>query len=74
VSEDTRVGEVIGLVRASHLPFLAYDIVAGDTDGKFTVNPTTGDILLANPLDYETTSKYNLTVRITSRVSRLQIL
>ena len=41
---------------------VTYRITSGNDDGLFTIEATTGAILLAKSLDYETTSSYTLTV------------
>ena len=43
---------------------LTYSITAGNGDGKFTINSSTGAITTAASLDYETTTSYTLTVQV----------
>ncbi|MFO1005604.1 MAG: cadherin domain-containing protein [Planctomycetaceae bacterium] len=44
-----------------------WSIVSGNTDGAFAINPTTGDVTVANSsaLDYETTQFFDLVIRAT---------
>jgi hypothetical protein len=46
---------------------LTYSITGGNTNGAFAINPTTGQITVANTaaVDFETTPVFNLTVRVT---------
>jgi hypothetical protein len=44
---------------------LTYEIIAGNTGTAFAINPNTGAISVAGPLDFETKSQYVLTVRVT---------
>ncbi len=78
VDENSEVGTIVGQVTATDedLPAqsLTYTITDGNTDGAFAINPTTGQITVANPnaLDYETTLPYSLTVRVTDNGSPVQ--
>ena len=65
VSEDAAVGHVVGSVSATSPKASAtvtYSITAGNGDGKFAIDATTGEITTAGALDYETTAEYTLTV------------
>jgi len=42
---------------------VTYSIVSGNTDDTFYILPTTGEIRVNKPLDYEKIIKYNLTVK-----------
>ncbi|KAL6446112.1 hypothetical protein ACFW04_001038 [Cataglyphis niger] len=42
---------------------VTYSIISGNTDNSFYIEATTGKIRVNKPLDYETITKYNLTVR-----------
>ncbi len=44
---------------------LHYTIIAENEDGKFTINPATGEITVTGDLDFETRNLYNLTVEAT---------
>ena len=61
LDEDDSVGTSVGSVAATGGP-VAYEIVAGNAAGRFTMN-STGAITVANALDYELASDYELVVR-----------
>lgn len=42
---------------------VAYDIIEGDSEGTFRINTTSGQVYLDQPLDRETVSAYDLTIR-----------
>lgn len=48
---------------------LSYSIVAGNTASRFTIDPSTGLIKLAQPINYETTKIYFLTVNVSDGVN-----
>lgn len=70
VPENSAVNTVVGTVAATDadLPTqgLTYSIVSGNDSGAFAINPTTGEITVADStlLDYETTPSFTLTVRV----------
>ena len=41
---------------------MTYSITVGNTDGKFAIGETTGEVTVAGDLDHETTASYTLTV------------
>jgi len=43
---------------------LSYSITAGNIGSAFAINATSGQITVANPLDFETTPTYTLTVQV----------
>ncbi|KAG8191614.1 hypothetical protein JTE90_018546 [Oedothorax gibbosus] len=59
--------KVIG-VSATCRSSVYYEIIEGNTDESFTINPTSGVILTTKSLDYESYVFYNLTVRATNMV------
>ena len=70
VREDSTNGVVVGQVQASDIDegqTLTYEIIGGNTDGAFAVNPGTGQITVANAaaLDFETNPSFTLTVQAT---------
>lgn len=69
VSETVRVGEVVGHVTSYFSPSLYYQLADTDDRPDFIVNPSTGDIIVQHPLDFETKHLYNLTIVITNLVS-----
>ncbi|CAD5111750.1 DgyrCDS1029 [Dimorphilus gyrociliatus] len=40
-----------------------YSITSGNSEGKFVINPSTGEVSLKDTLDYETTTTYALTIQ-----------
>ena len=72
VAETTPLLTVVGSVRATDTDSagseLSYSLLdAGQ--GEFYVNPSTGDVVLTVPLDYEIVQEYNFTVRVEDRGS-----
>ena len=70
VFEDAAGGAFVAQIEARSVSSLLYDIVDGDADGAFLVNPSTGAVLLAprSTLDYETRRHYNLTIHAMNMV------
>ncbi|WP_369177785.1 cadherin domain-containing protein [Candidatus Thiodubiliella endoseptemdiera] len=65
VDENAAVDAVVGTITTTGST-TAFSITAGNTDGFFKINPTTGQIqVAATGLDYETTKTYTLVVEIT---------
>ncbi|XP_074647691.1 cadherin-99C-like [Tubulanus polymorphus] len=48
---------------------LMYSITGGDTNQEFAIDPNTGIVTVAKPLDYETKPNYALTLQATDTVS-----
>lgn len=70
VAENTRIGTTIFTVSAEDADAslnanLSFTIASGNTDESFEINPSTGDITVIKPLDFETTPAYSLTVLVT---------
>ena len=71
VSESAANTTVVGTVTATDADTpaqtLTYAITAGNGDGVFAINGSTGQITVADnsSLDYETTAQYSLTVQVT---------
>ena len=65
VAEDAHVGAAIGTVTARDPEgdTVIYDLTAGDTAGQWAVDALAGRLVVANWLDYESTTAYTLTVR-----------
>ncbi len=66
VREDASTGDAVGSVSATDADAgdtVTYSITAGNADGKFAVNGSTGAITVAGALDYETTASYTLTAQ-----------
>uniref|UniRef100_A0A8C7P4Z4 FAT atypical cadherin 1a n=1 Tax=Oncorhynchus mykiss TaxID=8022 RepID=A0A8C7P4Z4_ONCMY len=70
VSEDVAVGTQLLRVHAASRDIeangeIAYAIVSGNEHGMFSVDPQTGDIFVIEPLDFEASHEYYLTVEAT---------
>ena len=46
---------------------LTYSIIAGDPEGKFKIDPQTGDVTVREGLDYETIPAYSLTILVSDQ-------
>ena len=65
VSEDASGGHAVGTVSTispTAGATVMYSLTAGNADGKFALDTTTGQITVASALDSETASSYTLTV------------
>lgn len=77
VSEDAAIGHAVGSVPATDADAgdtVAYSISAGDDSDLFTID-SSGNITLAEALDYETASSHTLTIRADDGIwaSRAQV-
>lgn len=65
IVEDANIGTSVGTVAASDADNdpLTFSIIAGNSEGVFSIESTSGEILLSETLDFETTSSYSLTVQ-----------
>ena len=65
IAEDVSIGTSIGTVAASDADNdpLTFSIIDGNSDDVFSIESTSGEILLSEMLDFETTSSYSLTVQ-----------
>lgn len=73
VEEGINMTEPVGVVTLNEYNVLfegvdnfAFTIMEGNTDGKFTLNETTGEIRLVTELDYEEHADYMLVVNVAS--------
>ena len=67
VSENAPVNFIIATVTATDADsssngVITYNIVQGNSNSLFRIDPNNGSIILTSSLDFETTSSYNLTV------------
>jgi hypothetical protein len=74
VAENSANGAVVGNVAASDPDggqTLTYTITAGNVAGAFSINPSNGQITVANSslLNFETTPSFSLTVKVTDNGS-----
>lgn len=72
VPENTAAGTIVGIVGATDPDAgdaLTFSIVSGNTGGAFALDPTTGQVTVANPaaLDFETNPTFDLTLRVTDQ-------
>lgn len=67
VPEDIAIGAPLITIEATDddLEFnvIQYFIVSGDDTGRFSIDINTGEITIAQELDYETTTSYTLTIQ-----------
>jgi hypothetical protein len=67
ISESTPTYTKIGLIKAISSPLLSVQYeLRGDTNQTFYLNSLTGELILLNPVDYETVSIYKLTIEARS--------
>ena len=69
VLENITVGTVVVNINATDgdagtAGEISYSISAGNEQNRFNIDSVSGEILIANGLDYEATSTYNLTVTV----------
>ncbi|XP_037031417.1 fat-like cadherin-related tumor suppressor homolog isoform X7 [Bradysia coprophila] len=69
IFENQPIGTFVMHLETRSTSSVVYDIVDGNTDDMFFINPSTGVITTKNILDYETNKFYNLTVRTTNMAS-----
>ena len=65
IAEDAEIGDPVGTVSATAPDAddtVTYSITEGNSDGKFAIASSTGEITVGGDLDYETTDSYTLTV------------
>ncbi|XP_074651233.1 protocadherin Fat 1-like [Tubulanus polymorphus] len=70
VLENDPIGHMVVLVIASDPDHdkLWYKITVGNEEKKFSINPESGNVIVAERLDWETTNSYNLTISVTDGV------
>jgi VCBS repeat-containing protein len=68
VSESAAVSTLIATASASDADgdAITYAIAGGNSEGKFAIDPSSGEITLIDALDYETTVSYTLTIEATA--------
>ncbi|MBI4648971.1 MAG: cadherin repeat domain-containing protein, partial [Bacteroidia bacterium] len=67
ISELTATGTLIHTISASDADAgtaLAYSIISGNSLNKFSIAPQTGAITLQTAIDYELTTSFSLTIRV----------
>ncbi|MDZ4848818.1 MAG: cadherin domain-containing protein [Pirellulaceae bacterium] len=76
VNENSPVGTSVGLTALAIDPDPGQTVTYSLTDnagGRFAINPTTGVVTVAGPLDYETTTSHSITILATSSDSTTSI-
>ena len=66
IYENEEVGSFVKHIEARSTSSLQFEIVAGNVDDVFFINPSTGIISTQERLDYEKLKFYNLTISATS--------
>ena len=71
VFEDAAGGTFVVQVEGRSISSLLFEVVDGNADGAFTINPSTGMIVVSphSGLDFETVKNYNLTVNAMNMVA-----
>ncbi|TRY62766.1 hypothetical protein TCAL_04907 [Tigriopus californicus] len=68
VYENQPRGHFIIQVRARSRSSLRYDIIQGNEDSMFVINPSTGIVMTQRELDFEEKRFYNLTIQVSNTV------
>ena len=72
INENESVGKMVGKVRATGgTGPLQYSIERGNSQQNFRINSATGQIFLNQPLDYESTQSYSISIQATSTGSAI---
>ena len=64
VKEGIKANNRVMVVKAATSEALTYEIVSGNEDGLFRINPSTGEIMVTRELDYEEAQERRLFVRV----------
>ena len=64
IPEDAEIDSTVGAVTATdpNEDTVSYSIAAGNEDGKFSIDGTTGEVTVTGALEYDLASEYTLTV------------
>jgi protocadherin Fat 1/2/3 len=62
IHEDIKVGTNVAVLEAKSQSSVYYEIIHGNEDNKFAINPNSGVIYTRNSVDYEQTKTYKLKV------------
>lgn len=68
VYENEPPGTYVEHIEARSTSSLLFEIINGNENDVFEINPSTGILLTKYPLDYEETKIYNLTILATNMV------
>ncbi|GLH14886.1 Fat-like cadherin-related tumor suppressor homolog [Gryllus bimaculatus] len=66
IYENQPIGTYVKHLEARSTSSLFFEIIAGNTDDMYFINPSTGVIITKRQLDYELNKVYNLTVEATN--------
>ena len=72
VPEQSGMGTLVWVVAATDADTgvnadLVYSIIAGDPDGKFSIDPLAGEVIISRGLDFESVPAHSLTVLVSDR-------
>ncbi|GAB6033159.1 hypothetical protein CHUAL_012768 [Chamberlinius hualienensis] len=70
VEENIYQGSPIITINANSRSSVFYEIILGNSDGLFAINPNSGTISCTSSLDYEEKNFFNLTIRAVSMVNQ----
>jgi protocadherin Fat 1/2/3 len=70
IYENQPIGTYVKHLEARSTSSLFFEIIDGNKDDMFFVNPSTGVIITKRQLDYELNKFYNLSVEATNMVSK----
>ncbi|XP_056011143.1 protocadherin Fat 1-like isoform X5 [Ostrea edulis] len=70
VIENSAIGKPIVSVKAESQSSVNYEIIAGNDNMTFSVNPNSGVVYLKDSVDYESVDFYNLTVLATNTLGK----
>lgn len=71
--EGEPAGTIVKHLEARSTSSLQFEIIRGNTDNRFSINPSTGVVTTNWALDYESIRLYNLSVTATNMVSTIII-
>lgn len=66
--ENEPPGTIVEYLKARSTSSLMFDIIDGNSDDMFEVNPSTGIVVTKRPLDFEYKRAYNLSITATNMV------
>ncbi|XP_061389779.1 fat-like cadherin-related tumor suppressor homolog [Musca vetustissima] len=69
IFENLKIGSFVAHIEARSSSSVFYNIVDGNDEGYFYINPSTGVILVNLKIDYEQIKQFNLTIKGTNMAS-----
>lgn len=69
IYENQAIGTYVKHLEARSTSSLFFEIISGNKDDMFFINPSTGVIITKRQLDYELNKFYNLTIEATNMAS-----